>query len=289
MSIATAPSTIDTASFEYVRKLVLDRSSIALESTKGYLVESRLTPLARKQGLANVGELVAVLRRTPYGQLHDQVVDAMTTNETSFFRDLAPFEVLKTSILPELIGRRSTRRALNIWSAACSSGQEMYTIAIVLREHFPQLATWKVRIFATDLCQEMLQRAAAGVYSQAEVNRGLPAPYLVKYFERNGLQWIAKPELRQMMTVQRLNLTESWAAVPTMDVVFMRNVLIYFVPETKKLILGKVHRQLASDGTLLLGGAETTLGLDDRFARVPSGKTTIYRPSAAIGLAPAAV
>lgn len=281
MSTATAVN-IDGPSFDFVCKLVLDRSAIALEPTKGYLVESRLLPLARKHGLINVRDLVSQLRRTPYGALHDQVVDAMTTNETSFFRDLHPFESLRTTILPDLIELRSSRRTIQIWSAACSSGQEPYSLALLIREHFPQVASWTVKIHATDLSHEMLTRAAAGRFSQAEVNRGLPAPLLVKHFERDGLDWVVKPAIRQMISFQRLNLIENWATLPTMDIICMRNVLIYFTPDTKRQILKKVHRQLAKDGTLLLGGAETTLGLHDQFDRVSLGKSTVYRHSAAV-------
>jgi len=275
----SSTATLDTPSFEYVRQLVLDKSSIALEATKGYLVESRLSPLARKAGLPDVNSLVTQLRRTPHGELHELVVDAMTTNETSFFRDIHPFETLRTSILPELIERRGTRRSLSIWSAACSSGQEPYTICMVLRDHFPQLATWNVKVYATDLSQEMVQRASSGTYSQAEVNRGMPAACLVKHFDRQGLNWVVKPDVRKMIDFSRLNLTESWSRLPPMDVIFMRNVLIYFTAETKKQILSSVHRKLTTDGSLFLGGAETTLGLHDQFNRVAVGKTTVYRPT----------
>lgn len=280
MTTATLTTNIDAASFEYVRKLVLDHSSIALEPNKGYLVESRLVPIARKNSFPNVIELVAKLRRLPHGDLHEQVIDAMTTNETSFFRDIHPFENLRATVLPELIQRRAALKTLNIWSAACSSGQEPYTIAMVLRDNFPQLANWNVKLFATDLSQEMLNRAAAGVYNQSEVNRGLPAASVVKHFVREGLNWVVKPDIRQSISFLRLNLTESWNAIPTMDIIFMRNVLIYFTHDTKRLILNKVHRQLSKDGVLLLGGAETTLGLNENFARVNLGKTTLYRPSA---------
>jgi chemotaxis protein methyltransferase CheR len=281
MSTASTAS-LDARSFEFVRRLVLERCSIALEETKGYLVESRLAPLAKSHGMASVSDLVWRLQSTPHSPLHEQVVDAMTTNETSFFRDVHPFDTLKATILPELIERRASRRTLNIWSAACSSGQEPYTIAIIVRDHFPQLSDWNVKIFASDFSHKMLERAASGVYSQVEVNRGLPATALVKHFQREGLNWVVKAETRNLVKFLRLNLTESWSMLPTMDLVFMRNVLIYFTSQTKRLILEKVHRQLARDGTLLLGGAETTLGLCDHFERVSVGKTTLYRPLGAV-------
>lgn len=280
MSTATAEP-LDTASFEFVRKLVLDRSSIALEATKSYLVESRLAPVARQHGLGSTRELIAALQRAANGPLHDLVVDAMTTNETSFFRDVHPFDALRTQLLPELLPKRAPRKTLNVWSAACSSGQEPYSVAILLREHFPQLSAWTVKIHATDLSREMLRKAAKGEYNQLEVNRGLPANCLVKYFERDGLRWTIKRELRDTVTFAQLNLTDSWSQLPQMDVIFMRNVLIYFTAETKRQILAKVHRQLAPDGALFLGGAETTLGLNERFQRISHGKTTIYRPEGA--------
>ena len=274
-------ASLDSSTFEYIRKLVLERSSISLESTKGYLVESRLSPLARKCGFSGVADLALELRRTTHGELHERVVDAMTTNETSFFRDLHPFETLQRHVLPEIISRRQQRRALHIWSAACSSGQEPYTIAMVLREQFPQLAGWKINIHATDLSREMVERASAGCYSQAEVNRGLPASSLVKHFQRQGLNWVVKPELRGAIEFSQLNLTHSWSRLPAMDVIFMRNVLIYFTPDTKRQILQKAHRQLSDGGVLFLGGAETTLGLHEHFERVVLGKSTIYRPTSA--------
>lgn len=277
MNVATA-ATVDAKSFAYVRQLVFEKAAIALEATKDYLIESRLTPLARRFGLNSIDELVLHLRDAPFGALHDQVVEAMTTNETSFFRDEHPFDVLRTAILPELIERRKTSRSLQIWSAACSSGQEAYSIALVLREHFPELAGWNVKIHATDLSQEMLRRAVAGSFSQHEVNRGLPLALLAKHFQRNGTNWVIGSELRKMISFRQLNLLEPWHTLPKFDVVFMRNVLIYFNVDTKRLILDKVFRQLAEDGTLFLGGAETTLGIYDQFERVPIGKTTTYRP-----------
>jgi chemotaxis protein methyltransferase CheR len=270
--------TLDPPNFEYVRKLVHDHSAIALEPGKEYLVESRLLPLARKTGLTTVRELVARLRRGPIGALHAQVVEAMTTNETSFFRDHHPFEALRKEVLPALIAARGTRQSLAIWSAACSGGQEPYSVAILLREYFPQLRDWHVQIIASDLSQNVLDRAVQGRYSQLEVNRGLPAPLLVKYFRQSGRHWEIAPEVRKLVRFTRLNLAEPWPPLPLFDVVLLRNVLIYFTPETKRRILPRIRRQLAADGALLLGGAETTLGIDDGWTRINHGQTSTYRP-----------
>jgi chemotaxis protein methyltransferase CheR len=263
--------------FEYVRKLVHERSAIALEASKTYLVESRLGRVAHEHGLASPEALVDLLRRERFGELHLRVVEAMTTNETSFFRDVAPFDVLKSVVIPELAERRAATKRLHFWSAACSSGQEPYSLAIVLREHFPDLASWDVQILATDLSSEMLSRARAGSYSQRDVNRGLPVSLLVKYFTRCGVQYQVAADLRRMVEFRPMNLAEAWPPMPAMDVIFLRNVLIYFDLETKKRILGRIRSVLRPDGYLFLGGAETTINLDDAFERVPCEKTSYYR------------
>jgi chemotaxis protein methyltransferase CheR len=272
-----AAAALDLPSFEYVRRLVQDNSAIALEPNKEYLIESRLSPLAHEHGLPSVGELIARLQCDPFGSLHREVVEAMTTNETSFFRDLAAFDALRKDILPRLIAARSARKALNIWSAACSSGQEPYTIAIVLREYFPQLREWTIQMIGSDLSRKMLDRAEAGCFPQHEVNRGLPAALLVKYFEKSQLQWKVKLEIRNMVRFVRINLIESWPPLPVFDLVFLRNVLIYFAANAKRKVLNHVRKHLATDGALFLGGAETTLGIDDRWERVNHGKTSTYR------------
>ncbi|MGV3607882.1 MAG: CheR family methyltransferase [Planctomycetaceae bacterium] len=282
MSTATATATaasptMDAAAFEYIQKLVLDRSAILLAANKGYLVESRLLPLAKKLGMSTVTELAAKLSSSSFGELHEQVVDAMTTNETSFFRDIHPFEVLKKEILPPLIAARAVSQTLNIWSAACSSGQEAYTIAMTIRENFPQLAKWRINILASDLSKEMLDRVADGSYSQIEVNRGMPAVMMVKYFKQEGVRWRVKQELRDMVMTKRINLIERWPSLPKFDIIFMRNVLIYFSTEVKRQILANVRQQMASDGVLFLGGAETTMGVDTNLQRLSYGNTAVYR------------
>jgi chemotaxis protein methyltransferase CheR len=268
----------DAPTFQYVRDLLQRQSAIALEPGKDYLVEARLLPVARAQGLASVPELVQRLKSQPVGALHAQVVEAMTTNETSFFRDVHPFEALRTVVLPELIAARATTRKLRLWSAACSSGQEPYSLAMLLAEHFPQLAEWDVELWGSDLAQGMLEKALQGRYTQLEVNRGLPASLLVKYFDKEGLTWRVKESLRRKVRFLRINLIEPWPPLPVMDVIFLRNVLIYFPAEVKRQILGRMRERLAADGVLFLGGAETPLGLDERWQRVPCGKTAFYRP-----------
>jgi len=270
-------SSLSKNDFEYVRDLVFKRAAIVLEAGKEYLVESRLAPLARKEKYSTLDELMAKLRSQPFNGLHWKVVEAMTTNETSFFRDGHPFEALKKSVLPELLAKREGERKLHIWCAASSSGQEPYTVAMVMREHFPMLAGWTVRFASSDISSEMLVRAQEGRYSQLEINRGLPAALLVKYFQKQGMEWQIKDELRRMIEFQQVNLAEAWPAWPPMDIIFMRNVMIYFGVETKKAILGKIRRLLRPDGYLFLGGAETTLNLDDAFERVELEKSGCYR------------
>jgi chemotaxis protein methyltransferase CheR len=220
---------------------------------------------------------VARLRTAPLNGLQQKVVEAMTTNETSFFRDVQPFEMLKQMVVPELMKRRATERRLNVWCAASSTGQEPYSLAMMLRESFPSLGGWKVRISASDLSTEVLEKARRGRYSQLEVNRGLPAHLLVKYFQRQGVEWQIKDDIRNVIDYRQLNLIEPWPALPPMDVILIRNVLIYFDVETKRQILGKARRLLRPDGYLFLGGAETTLKLDDSFERVEFQRTGCYQ------------
>ena len=281
MSTAASDILVSDRDFEYIRQLIRERSGIVLGDEKRYLVESRLAPVVQTHDLASLGEFVRQLRIRPFGSLHRQVVEAMTTNETSFFRDRHPFEVLRKNILPELIERRANVRQLRIWCAACSSGQEPYTIAMLLREHFPELATWSVQLLGTDLDTAILTRAREGRYSQLEVNRGLPAPFLVKFFEKTGSNWQIKRSVRDMVQMEQLNLTGTWPSMPTWDIVFMRNVLIYFGVDNKKLILGRVRQSMKSDGYLFLGGAETTMNLDLEFERAPLAKAGCYRLRAA--------
>jgi len=268
---------MELQNFNFVRELVQTRSAIMLTDEKVYLVESRLQPLARREGFASLDEFVAKLRMAANSSLYGKVVEAMTTNETSFFRDVQPFEALRKMVLPELITQRAAKRQLRIWCAASSTGQEPYSLAMLMREHFPQLATWDVKILATDLSTQVLEKARSGCYNQIEVNRGLPAPFLLKYFDRLGLNWQLKETIRQMIEFRPMNLIEAWPTLPTMDIVLIRNVLIYFDVPTKKGILAKIRRVLSPDGFLFLGGAESTLNLDDSYVRSEVERTSIYR------------
>ena len=271
--------------YAFIRELARESAGIVIEQGKEYLVETRLGPLAAREGFASLEAFVASLRAHPRNGQHRKAVEAMTINETSFFRDIRPFDALKQVVLPEVIARNAATRQLNIWSAACSSGQEPYSLAMLLREHFPQLAGWTIRIFGTDLSEEMLKRAASGRYGQLEVNRGLPAPLLIKYFQRSGLDWVIREELRRMVQFLPANLTGEWPSLPRMDVVLIRNVMIYFDVETKKRILARIRGLLRPGGALFLGASETTLNLDVPLERILAAGATYYRDAAA---APAA-
>lgn len=268
---------ITSEDFEYIRKMLREHSAIVLDDGKEYLAEARLGPLVRQEGVSTVSELVIRLQKTPFGRLHSQVVEALATNETSFFRDSTPYESLKTEVIPQLIKLRENERQINIWCAASSSGQEPYSVAMLLKEHFLVLKSWNVHIFATDLSREMVERTAEGRYSQLEINRGLPAPLLVKYFQKDGTGWRIKDEIRSMVDPQELNLVNSWGSLPRMDIVLLRNVLIYFDIETRLMIFNKLRSVLKPDGFLLLGGGETTMNLDDGFQRVHFGKCDFYQ------------
>ena len=268
---------ITATDFDYVRGLVRDRSAIVLEPGKEYLVESRLLALVQRKGLPDISALVNELRKVRDGALHTQVVEAMTTNETSFFRDVHPFHALRDKILPELVERRARERTLRIWSAACSSGQEPYTLVMLLREHFPALAAWRIEILGTDLSSEVLDRAREGRYAQLEVNRGLPAAMLVKYFEHQGASWVVKPDLKRNVEFRVMNLVAPWPTMRAFDLVFLRNVLIYFDRPTKQQILERVKGVLRPDGYLFLGAAETTLNVHDGYERVALERAGCYR------------
>lgn len=262
----------------FLRGLLHRRAAILLEEGKEYLAESRLLPVARQNGLATLDDLVARLRREQLGPLATQVIEAMTTNETSFFRDVHPFESLKSTIIPELMKARRASRTIRIWCAAASTGQEPYSLAILLADSFPELATgWRVDIVATDINTTVLERARSGIYKQLEVNRGLPATMLTKHFERQGTDWKLKDPIRKLVRFETMNLLDRWPFTQPLDLVLIRNVLIYFDLPTKKTILGRIRTHLAPDGYLMLGGAETTLNVDDAYQANRDGKTILYR------------
>lgn len=256
------------------------RSGNVVSASQSYLLESRLSPVAKSAGLEDVHSLVKELQKNPRTPLHDQVTEAMTINETSFFRDMQPFDALRDLVLPEFSKTRQATKSLSIWSAASSSGQEAYSIAMLIRTHFPKLADWRVRILGTDLSEEMVKRTRDGSYSQFEVNRGMPASMLVKNFDRTGLNWQAKPELRKMVESKRMNLASDWPPITKYDVIFLRNVLIYFDKATKEKILLRVHKSMRPDSYLFLGGGETLIQMNLPFERVTLGKTVAFRPVA---------
>lgn len=265
------------ADFDYLRKLMQETSAIVLDPGKEYLAELRLGPVVLEHGLNSMGELFHRLRRHEDQTLRQRVLDVMTNNETWFFRDLAPFEALRLEVLPELLARRAYERNINIWSAACSSGQEPYSLAMLLKEQLPDSTGWKPSILATDFSVSVLERAMRGRYSRLEVNRGLPAQMLTRYFQPEGLEWVISPELRKNIAWRTMNLAQPWSEMPKFDVIFLRNVLIYFDVETKRDIFTRVRRVLKPDGCLFLGAAETTLNIDDAYERVPFQKTCYYR------------
>lgn len=281
MSVGCAPKhKASPSSVEFIADLVLRKSAIVIDASKSYLIESRLNPIAANNGLDGIDALVAALGRPGAMKLTAEVIDAMTTNESSFFRDLHPFNALRETIVPGFIEQRARTRTLNVWSAACSSGQEVYSIAMLLRENFPELEGWRIRLTATDLSSKILEKAKSGVFSQAEINRGLPMPMVLKHFTREGLNWRISDPIRRMVDFRPLNLVERWPATfPKMDIVFLRNVLIYFGVDTKQEILKNVRGKLADDGCLFLGAAETTMNLDVPFSREQIGKATCYRPN----------
>ncbi len=266
--------------FEFISTLIRGESAIVLDVGKEYLVEARLDPVVKSAGFASLAALVAELRHNGQGELRRKVVAALTTNETSFFRDLEPFNLLRSSVIPELIKKRESSRQLSIWCAAASSGQEPYSLVMMLKEAFPVLGNWQVSVLATDLCREVLERAREGVYTQFEVNRGLPVPYLIKYFEKQGGNWRIKQDLRKIIRFEELNLIKPFSGIFEMDLIMVRNVLIYFDVPTKSAILQKLRGVMRSDGFLFLGSTETTLGVDDHFERYVVGKGVCYRKKA---------
>lgn len=278
--MASTPNLYDAVSqedFRFIAGILLRESGVVLESDKDYLIEARLEPLAKREGLKSFAELVALLRKHPHRPLIKKMVSALTTHTTSFYRDLHPFEALRDAILPELIQSRSSTGALNIWSAACSTGQEPYSIACTISEHFPELKSWTNYFLATDISIEALDQARRGSYRLSEINRGMPAKQLLKYFTQTAGEWIVQEEIRRSIDFREMNLAGEWPPIPQMDVIFMRNVLIYFGVTTKKKILQQALRVLKPNGYLILGAPETTLGLEDRFEPVTVGKTMVFR------------
>ena len=247
------------ADFEYLASILKDRSGLSIGPDKTYLLESRLTPVARKNNLDDLDALVAEVRRSKKEAMLCEITEAMTTNESFFFRDATPFEIFEKAILPDLLEARASRKSLRIWSAACSTGQEAYSLSMILREMAPQLAGWRIEIVGTDISNEVLEKAKVGIYSQFEVQRGLPIQLLMKYFTQVNELWQIDASIRAMVTYKEFNLLKDLKALGSFDIIFCRNVLIYFDQPTKTKVLDAMSNILASDGCLFMGAAETVL------------------------------
>ncbi|MFT5523730.1 MAG: chemotaxis protein methyltransferase CheR [Pirellulaceae bacterium] len=264
------------ADINYLCNLVAEHSGNVITPRQSYLIEQRLTPLAESLGLADLPSLVSKLRHSPNQLLTASVAEAVTVNETSFYRDAHPFEILQQKILPELLREKGPTQPIRIWCAASSSGQEPYSIAMLIRERFPEARN--VRIVATDICEKMLNKMRSGEYSRLEVNRGLPTRRLLNFFDRDGAIWRAKPDLRSMIECRRLNLTHPWPNLGQFDIVFIRNVLIYFSQTTKADILRRASHLLTPQGYLFVGSSEMIVGLDVPLRREEIDATVCYRP-----------
>jgi chemotaxis protein methyltransferase CheR len=271
---------ISPVDFDFIVGLVHRRLGIRLEADKGYLVESRFRRIYERMGLLTIGEFVERLRKGAPEALLAEAMESLTTNETYFFRDGTPFDVLRDKVLPRLLDAKRGERALNIWSAACATGQEPYSIAIALREGFAPLSDWNVQIFATDVANSVLDKARAGLFSQAEANRGLTPALLRRYFTAEGPAWQLREDIRRMVKFWPVNLCQEWPVLPRMDVIFLRNVLIYMDNEAKRSILSRIHKLLRPDGFLFLGAAESTFNLTDFFRRSEWEVSGCFQPVA---------
>jgi chemotaxis protein methyltransferase CheR len=280
-TVAASPSPSASTDYNYLRQLVYDHSQNVLDPSRDYLFETRLARLMRNLGLRHIKDLIQLLRQERDPALERQVAEAMTINETSFFRDSRPFELLRTELLPGLIESRRSTRSLRIWSAACSTGQEAYSIAMLLLECFPQLASWNVKIEGTDISSEVVHRCQTGSYHRIEMNRGLPARNIVRFFDHHGEDWTVKPELRNLTSFRQANLCGDQLpfspGTSRFDIIFLRNVMLYFSNETRKKLLTSVHRVLAPDGLLFLGSSEQPADPAIWIATIAGG-TCYYRP-----------
>lgn len=268
--------------YDFLSNFVESRSGIVLHKDKAYLVESRLAPVMKSEGFSSIGDLILKLRWQATGDLVDKVIDAMTTNETFFFRDNPPYEALKTGIIKDLMEKRQSTKTLNIWSAACSSGQEPYSISILLRENFPTLNDWTIRILGTDVSDEVLEKADNGIYTSFEVSRGLSDSLVKRYFEPVDTRWKVRKSLRERVEFKKLNLMESFDSIPKMDIIFLRNVLIYFKHEVKSDIVTRIIERLMPDGYLFLGQSETAKTLNDTLEPVNIAHASCFVKSGAV-------
>ncbi len=266
--------------FDYLKSLLKERSGLILSDDKGYLIESRLGPIVKKASLEDITALVAELKKAGSEDLRSQVTEAMTTNESFFFRDKLPFNHFKEAMIPHMLETRKIKRSFRLWCAASSTGQEPYSLAITLQEMADQIQNWRPEIVATDLSSEVLEKARSGLYSQFEVQRGLAAPLLVKYFEQVGSLWQINSTIRGMIQYKQYNLLDSFVPLGTFDIVFCRNVLIYFDQKTKIDILNRIAAQTAPDGFIVLGAAETIVGLTDAYVPV-EGRRGMFQKATA--------
>jgi chemotaxis protein methyltransferase CheR len=273
--------TSSSVDYGYLRQVVFGLSQNVLDPSRDYLFETRLTKLLRNQGLTRLEELVQHLKDRKNPLLERSIAEAMTINETSFFRDGRPFELLRTELLPKLIESRQHMRSLRIWSAACSSGQEAYSLAMLILENFPLLSSWNIRIEGTDICAEVMEKAQSGCYHRIEMNRGLPARFIIRYFDHVGENWTVKPEVRRMCNFRQANLCSSplpfARSTDRFDIIFLRNVMLYFSQETRKPLLAGIHKLLAPDGMLFLGSSEQPAN-PSIWTPVLAGGTCHFRP-----------
>lgn len=270
--------TVSLQDFQYIADVISREAGIVLEEKKAYLVDARLTRLVREEGVTTPTEVIAKLRSNPTSDLRRKIIDAMTTNETFFFRDTALFDGLRTTVFPKLIAQRAKTKTLNIWCAACSTGQEPYSVAMLLHKHFPELNHWHVRIFASDISQTVLQVAKAGSYNQLDISRGLPKDMLDRYFTQAGQAWVVKDELKKWIEFRQVNLKQPFTGVTGLDMIFVRNVLYYFAQTTKADILNRMAKLLPPDGMVLLGGTESVTGITEELERVQFGTANVYIP-----------
>lgn len=267
--------------FAFLRDLLRKRTGVVIDDTKQYLVVARLLPIVRQRKIASIETLIDRVRAGSDPTLERDVLSAMMTHETSFFRDRKPFETLR-GIVSDLVSRRAAERQLVIWSAACSTGQEPFSIAILLNEHFRDLlGSWKVRILASDFSEPVIAQAREGVFSELDTARGLPPPLLAKYFRPLQGKWSIGQECRRLVEFRQLNLVAEWPMMPVCDVIFLRNVMLYFDVPTRAALVKRMRRSLRADGALFLGGAETMLGIDDGYERCAGLGCSYYRPKTA--------
>ncbi len=269
---------MNIADFDIYKVLLKDSSGLALTQDKAYLIVSRLNPIAKKWGYSDIPAMTTILRGMPPKDLVNDIIEAMTTNETSFFRDNKPFEIFKDTVLPYFKNKSGTNKRLKIWCAAASSGQEPYSLAMTLKEEEANMPGWKFDITATDISNEILEKAKEGIYSQFEVQRGLPITHLMKYFTQQGDKWVINQDIKSMVQYKYFNLLDNMSILGQFDVIFCRNVLIYFDPPTKKDVMERMNRQMTDDAFLFLGGAETVLGITDAFKAVKDKRGLYAKP-----------